>query len=282
MKIRIISSIVGLILLAAVIFLGKLAITVAIFLLAVMGVYEFYKSASKAGYKPVSIIGYISCFSILFIGFNGNLKNMNFNLEQSLSYFSLGLYAALVLLFAMIIFLHEKYNLLDISITLFGIIYVVFLFSFVVLTRNMENGAMYFWLILIGAWATDTAAYFTGYIWGKRKILPAISPKKTLEGSIGGILGCIIVTTIYGFFMNYYFLKNSIADIAPYHFIILGTINGVISQVGDWGASAIKRFVKTKDYGWIMPGHGGVLDRFDSILFIAPVVYFYIDLIILR
>jgi phosphatidate cytidylyltransferase len=136
----------------------------------------------------------------------------------------------------------------------------------------MEKGYLYIWLIFIGAWATDTFAYFTGVALGKTKILPKVSPKKSLEGSIGGVLGCMAGMLLFGLYFT------SMFDVPVYHFAILGGICGVVSQIGDWAASAVKRAVNIKDYGNIMPGHGGVLDRLDSVLFVAPVVYFYINL----
>jgi phosphatidate cytidylyltransferase len=104
------------------------------------------------------------------------------------------------------------------------------------------------------------------------KIVPKISPKKTLEGCIGGVAGCIIAMTLFG-----YFFRNEL-NVPLIHFAVLGLICGIISQLGDWSASAVKRAVGIKDYGNLMPGHGGVLDRVDSILFTAPAVYFYINI----
>jgi phosphatidate cytidylyltransferase len=173
------------------------------------------------------------------------------------------------------VFKFEKYDYIDISLTYFGIIYVVFLFSFVLLIRNMESGKFYIWLVFIGAWLTDSAAYFTGVKFGKTKIIPTVSPKKTLEGSIGGVVGCIIIMLLYGILV-----VNNVNEISFYHYIILGILCGTISQIGDWAASAIKRKVEVKDYGNLMPGHGGVIDRFDSILITAPTVYFYLTLFV--
>lgn len=130
-------------------------------------------------------------------------------------------------------------------------------------------------MILIGACATDIFAYFTGVAIGRTKILPAISPKKSLEGSIGGVLGCTAAMAVFGLF------ERRLSGGMPfYHFIILGVICGVISQLGDWAASAVKRYAEIKDFGNIMPGHGGVLDRIDSMLFVAPMVYFYIIFVV--
>ncbi len=279
LKTRIVSAVIGLILLVALISFGNVALGVGILVLSVMGINELYNAVNKAGYKPIRILGYISCVPILFISFNGEFNRMNSYLDlfKSISYVSIGIYGIILILFSLMIFMHDRYNLNDISLTVFGILYIPFLFSFVVLTRNLEDGLLFIWLIFIGAFATDTFAYFTGLLFGRHKLLPAISPKKTVEGAIGGVLGCILITFLYGLFVIRY-----VDNMPIHHFVIIGVLNGIISQIGDWAASSIKRYVNVKDYGKIMPGHGGVLDRFDSILFIAPVVYFYISFIVLK
>lgn len=280
LKVRVLSGIVGLILLGAIVYSGEAVLGVAVFALSVIGLWEFYRAVTNAGYKPVSIIGYMSCLPVLLIGLNANVKLISSHLDilKSMNYFSMGLFAVIVILFCFIIFQHDKYNITDISLTLFGVFYISFLFLFIVLTRNMKDGFYLIWLIFIGAFATDTFAYFSGLLFGRNKLLPAISPKKTVEGSIGGIIGCVLVTLLYGYYLNYYVFHE--IYISLYHFVILGVLNGMISQIGDWSASAVKRYVKIKDYGDLMPGHGGVLDRFDSILFVAPVVYFYMSFLI--
>lgn len=279
MKTRILSALVGAVILFVIVWSNQMVLGVAIFIVALIAMNEFYNAVANIGYKPVRTVGYLSCFPILFIGLNGIFKSIDsyFELFKSINYFSLGIFLIIVALFSFTVFLHDKYNLNDIALTVFGIIYVTFLFSFIVLTRNLENGFYYIWLVFIGAWATDTFAYFSGLMLGKKKLLPAISPKKTIEGSIGGIIGCVVITVLYGVFINKF-----VNGIHIYHFVIIGAINGVISQIGDLAASSIKRYVKIKDYGRIMPGHGGVLDRVDSILFVAPVVYFYISFIIIK
>ncbi|MCX8130088.1 MAG: phosphatidate cytidylyltransferase [Clostridia bacterium] len=275
-KTRIISGGIGFILLVAVILAGSMAFTAAITLLSLIGMFEFYNAVSKGGYKPVRIIGYISCLVIFIVGLQAGENNLSFlfNIE----YITFGLFAMICILFSYVVFTENKVNINDISLTFFGIFYVVFLFSFVVLTRNMEAGQYYIWLVFIGAFATDTFAYIFGNLIGKTKILPVISPKKSLEGSIGGIVGCVLLMLIYGLIIDSMgWVKDSVA---LYHFIVIGILCGVISQIGDWAASAIKRYIGVKDYGRIMPGHGGVLDRFDSILFVAPVIYFYFSFFI--
>ena len=274
MKTRIVSAVAAIALLAVVVYLGSLAIGLAIFVLAITGIYEFYKALEKGGFKPVYIVGYLSCLSLL-IPVVSSLFPAGAGIADAdtmLLSAALGVFATLAVLFCLLIFSNGKYTVADISVTLFGILYIVFLFLFVTLTRNMELGYLYIWLIFIGAWATDTFAYFTGVTIGKTKILPRVSPKKSLEGCIGGVIGCIAAMLLFGLYF-----KNTIS-VPLYHFAILGLICGLISQIGDWAASAVKRAVEIKDYGNIMPGHGGVLDRLDSILFTAPVVYFYIRL----
>jgi len=269
---------IGFILLVAVVLSPQVVLGVSVFVLAVLAMHEFYSAVSNAGYKPVGIIGYAACLLLLWIGvipYTGATADA-FNVLAHPKYIAFGVFIVLLVLLAIIIFMHDRYNLNDISITAFGILYIVFLFSFLPLTRSLDGGSFFIWLIFIGAWVTDTFAYFTGMAIGKTKLLPAISPKKTLEGSVGGIIGCVLITAVYGLLIN-----RHLNYIPFYHYLLLGAINGIVSQLGDWAASAIKRYVGIKDYGRIMPGHGGVLDRFDSILFIAPVVYFYIDFIIL-
>lgn len=274
LKIRVISATVGIIILVAIMSLGPEVLGVGISILALIGIHEFYNSVSNAGNRPVRVIGYISCIPLFLTGISGgfNWVNTYLNTSNLTGIFFLCLFIIILVLFSLIVFLHERYNIVDIAITLFGAAYVVFLFSFIILTRNLKNGILFVWLIFIGAWATDTFAYFTGKFLGKNKVLPVISPKKTLEGTIGGVIGTIAVTAVYGILI----INRSFSYYIPiYHFIIIGALSGLISQIGDWGASAIKRYVKIKDYGNVMPGHGGILDRFDSILFTAPIVYFY-------
>ena len=276
MKTRIISAAAAIVLLAAITYLGRPAIGIAVFVLSLVGMYEFYKALSKGGFNPVYSAGYAACLPLLYLAVSRWIPGLS-GLEgtgAALTAVAAGVFLLLVLLFCLLIFSDGKYTAADVSVTFLGILYVAFLFSFVTLTRNMGNGYLYIWLIFIGAWATDTFAYFTGVSVGKTKILPKVSPKKSLEGSIGGIVGCVLAMLLFGMFFS------RILNMPLYHFAILGGICGIVSQIGDWAASAVKRSVGIKDYGNIMPGHGGVLDRLDSILFVAPAVYFYISLIL--
>lgn len=280
---RVVSSLFGIALVFFVVFAGPTTLGIGIFLLSVIGIEEFYATASRKGYNPVRFIGYLSCLPILFLGIKGDVELIKryipfFNIPdfRLTYYFSFGIFMMVLVLLCAIIFFKGKYNFVDISVTAFGTLYVTFLFSFIVLTRNLPWGHFFIWLIFIGAWATDSLAYIIGYAIGKHKLMPSISPKKTVEGAIAGVVGCVMATGLFGA----YIVNNYVEmGIAYHHFIIIGLLNGILSQIGDLAASAMKRFADVKDYGKIIPGHGGILDRFDSILLIAPLVYFYTTMV---
>ncbi len=275
MKIRIISGLIGIAVLIGVLLLGKTALGIAVFAAALIGMYEFFNCMQQKGYKPVKFIGYIACLPVLLLGLYGSFDWLDKIIKDlgTLNYLFLFIFAIQAVLMSLIVFKHKKYNIVDASLTVMGIFYVVFMFAFIILTRNLDKGVYFIWLIFF-AWVTDTMAYFTGRAFGKTKLAPEISPKKTVAGSIGGILGCVIVTLIYGYVLK----SNNSVNIELYHYAIIGVLVAVLSQIGDLAASAIKRYAGIKDYGNIMPGHGGILDRFDSVVFIAPIIYFYLTI----
>ena len=180
-------------------------------------------------------------------------------------------FLCIVWLFGRLIFQNDRFHLDDLAMTVTGILYIPFLMSFIMPVRGMAYGGILIWCVMIGAIVTDTMAYFTGVTWGKHKLLPLISPKKTVEGAIGGVVGCTVIMTVMGLLVA----PVVQADISWVHFPILGILCGIVSQVGDWSASAVKRSAGIKDFGKLIPGHGGMLDRIDSILFVGPVVYLY-------
>lgn len=270
---RIISGLVGLVLLIGVLYMGSIVLGIAVSIIAAIGLYEFYNSISKTkGIHPIKIVGYLSIVPLLLLGLE---KTGWYSLDLG-TMTGMSVCFIIFVSMAVIVFGHKKYNIVDVCATAFGIAYIPFLMSFLIMLRNMEYGNILIWLIFIGAWGTDTLAYTFGRLFGKRKIIPEISPKKTLAGAIGGILGCIFLMIVFGVIVRNYF-GLSISYVA---LILLGLLCGTISQIGDWAASAIKRYVNVKDFGNIMPGHGGVLDRFDSILFVAPVIYYVLVLFI--
>jgi phosphatidate cytidylyltransferase len=157
----------------------------------------------------------------------------------------------------------------EVTYTIFGYIYTVVLLSFVVLILKMEKGGLLFVYVWLGAFGCDIWAFLIGKRFGKTKILNEVSPSKTLEGAIGGAVGSILMITAYTIIINRYFN----AEIPWYVLVALYITCGILSQFGDWCASYIKRQFNVKDFGKIMPGHGGALDRLDSLLFILPFIY---------
>jgi len=291
LKTRVISSIIGLILIIGAIVISKEVFSIAVFLLAIIGIHEYYSSMNNIGYKPIKPVGFITCLIILLIGnkewlfakfpkdeflFVNSLFDDVGGITKASALVLFVIFIIALILFALSVFKFGKYNVVDICVTLYGILYVIFLFLFTVLIRNLEHGSFYIWFVLIGAWSTDTFAYFVGKKFGKKKLAPQLSPNKTVEGSLGGIIGSILAMAMYGIY-----LQKNISYIPFYHYIIIGLLCGIISQVGDLVASSIKRYTKVKDFGKIIPGHGGVLDRFDSVLLTTPIVYFYLIIFVL-
>lgn len=176
---------------------------------------------------------------------------------------------SIVLLFINVIITSMKVEPKDIFATFFGICYVIGFLVFLPLLYSMPNGKFLIWYILIAAWGTDTFAYAVGMKFGKHK-LTKISPKKSIEGSIGGTIGAIVLALIYTVIVQKYVNLN-----LSYIFVAIATlILSILSQLGDLSASSIKREMEIKDYGNLIPGHGGMLDRIDSIIFVAPFAYF--------
>lgn len=165
----------------------------------------------------------------------------------------------------------------QVAASFFSFMYAPFMLSFVYLTRMCPQGIYMVWMILISSWGCDTCAYVVGKLIGKKKIFPVLSPKKSLEGCIGGVLGAALIGGLYGhFFVEAAFPDQTIWWIIAF---ICG-VGAVMSQVGDLAASAIKRNHNIKDYGKLIPGHGGIMDRFDSMIVTAPMIYFLAVLLI--
>lgn len=242
-------------------FLGGIYLKIIALILSLFGMYEFYNVISKKGFKPVAILGYVAI--IVYFLLNNNTDYLVYVL------------GGLTFLSLTIPVVNLKYNFSDVSVTILGFVYVGVFFSFIPLINSMEYGKYLVWLVFIASWLCDTTAYYVGRMFGKTKLCPEVSPKKTVEGSIGGLLGSAISCFVFGYFISSYGVNISLI-----HYIIIGLICGVFCQFGDLVASSIKRYAGVKDYSNLIPGHGGILDRFDSILFSSVVVFFYLRLIL--
>ncbi len=255
---RVITAVLGIPFAIAVLLTGGWSLSITMLVLSIIGLYELF-GVIRRQHRPIAIFGYISI--ILYYIFLEHIKDY---LIIFLSIIIVGLLTTMVIKY-------PKYNIIDISLTFFSIFYTGILFSLVVLTRQSAEGLFWVWLIPISSWGSDSFAYFTGLAFGKHKLAPLLSPKKTIEGSIGGVIGAGVLGYIY--VLIYTFISKELPDVPNSIVIIAVMLSAAWSQIGDLAASAIKRYFKEKDFGNLLPGHGGVLDRFDSLLFVAPIIY---------
>lgn len=194
--------------------------------------------------------------------------------------FRLGM-GCLVLLFLAEMFVYvfrfPHYHASQIMPAFFCAFYPTVLFSFVYLTRELTDGIYLVWLIFISSWICDSCAYLVGMALGKHKLAPVLSPKKSIEGAVGGVVGSALVGALFAWLL---LLPRTGDANVIWQIALISGVGAVISQVGDLAASAIKRDHQIKDYGKLIPGHGGIMDRFDSVLFTAPIIY-YLSMVIL-
>ena len=228
-------------------------------LIALVAMNEYLKAISKIC-RPIKWIAYLSCIIVAVI---------NYIPEQNMNLFLLGsIPTIMLLLFLQIIVTDMKITFKDMAYTLLGICYIPIFIMFLSLINAMDNGKILLGYTFIAAWITDTFAYTIGHRFGKHKF-SKISPKKSIEGCISGTISAIIASLILTLILN----KNFSFEYSYYVMGIIALILSIIGQIGDFSASCIKRYVDIKDYSNLLPGHGGMLDRMDSVLFIAPFAY---------
>lgn len=257
---RITSGLLGFPIVVAILLIGnKYIVDVALSIIAILAIDEYFNAVSKVS-KPVKWVGYILCLSIALIHV---IPEQYLNMVVTVSVPTI-----LMLLFIQVVATDMKTNFRDISYTFIGIFYVVFFIMFVAFINGMPNGKMLIWYPLIAAWGTDVFAYFGGKQFGKHKF-SKVSPKKSIEGCVFGTVGAVILMLIYTYFINTFFGM----DISYLYILGIGVILSLVGQIGDFAASSIKRYVDIKDYSNLIPGHGGMLDRIDSLIFLAPFAY---------
>jgi len=258
-KTRLISGIVLVILALVLILTGGDVLLVSTLVISYIGMFELYRVFKIEKQLP-AIIGYLMA-TIYYI-------NLRFPFIPDMMMFVLGCLVALMFVY---VFTYPKFKTEQLLAAFFGVFYVAVMLSYVYQTRQMTSGAYIVWLIFLCSWGCDTCAYCVGKLFGKHKMTPILSPKKTIEGAIGGVAGTALLTMLYA-----YIFKNAM-QIDTRGMLVLAVISMVgalISMVGDLAASAIKRNYDVKDYGHLIPGHGGILDRFDSVIFTAPIIYY--------
>ncbi|NCO36183.1 MAG: hypothetical protein AUJ92_12600 [Armatimonadetes bacterium CG2_30_59_28] len=274
---RIISALVGIPLLLLVTWAGGWVFVAAICLLACMALYELYMVLRSRGMELVKEVAY-PCALLLSIGamtLSGDDLNLLFEAVVFVTVVGSLAFHLVIRTFS--------HRVSSIGATAFAVLYIGWLFSFFILLRNMriegagwlpifENdvGCAFLFLAYVTTWACDSASYFVGQKWGRLRIYPMISPGKTLEGAIAGLTSACITGLVFGIWMG----------MAGVHALILGFVLGFGGQLGDLLESIIKRDLQVKDFGAIIPGHGGVLDRFDSLLINVPLTYFYVLIVL--
>ncbi len=256
---RLLSGIILMLITLIIIVLGGDILFTSLFIIAIIGMMELYKVVNVNKSVP-GILGYGAAavfYLLIYLGME-KYQLMTFILF-------------LMLLMFTYVFGFPKFKTDQITVVFFGLFYVGIMLSYIYQVRMLEDGAILVWLIFIGAWGSDTFAYCVGVLIGKHKFAPKLSPKKSIEGCIGGVVGAALL----GFLFALIFRDRLQAVYNPVlSFAFIGAASSIISQIGDLAASAVKRNHDIKDYGNLIPGHGGILDRFDSIIFTAPIVYY--------
>lgn len=256
---RLLSGIVLIAVLLGIIIPGGPVLLVAIGIISLIGLFELYRVFGIEKKAP-GVIGYavvLLYYLNLWLGFCDDHRLITIVL--------------LLALFPVYVLKYPKYNVTEVMQSFFGVFYVAVMLSYIYCTRMMPNGRFLVWLIFLGSWGCDTCAYCVGMLFGKHKMAPILSPKKSIEGAIGGVVGSALLGAIYGLYLDKgaHFEASVIWQIA-----LICAVASIFSMVGDLVASAIKRNYEIKDYGHLIPGHGGIMDRFDSVIVIAPLIYY--------
>lgn len=254
-KTRLLSGIVLVLVAFLTINCGGYVLLATLLCVSLIGMQELYRAmhVRKEGFGALELVSYAGVLLIYLLLIPGDP-----------AYPLMGVIASLVLIMCVHVFCYPAYQAGQIMAACFGIVYVGVMLSYIYQTRMLPGGQFHVWLIFLCSWGCDTCAYCVGVLIGKHKMAPVLSPKKSIEGAVGGVAGAVLLGVIYAFFT-----KGGMVEYG----IICG-VGALISMVGDLAASAIKRNQGIKDYGKLIPGHGGILDRFDSVIFTAPVIYY--------
>ena len=257
-KTRLLSGIVLVAAALVLIITGGDVLLFSTLLISYIGMFELYRIFHVEKELP-GIVGYLAA-TVFYC-------NLKWDFLPDIMVVVLGFLMALMFVY---VFTYPKYKTEQMLAVFFGVFYVAVMLSYIYQTRMLEDGGIVVWLIFLSSWGCDTCAYCAGMLLGKHKMAPKLSPKKSVEGGIGGVLGAALLGVLFALAVNQW--AGAQAGVLEYA-IICG-VGGMISQVGDLAASAIKRNHEIKDYGKLIPGHGGILDRFDSVIFTAPIIYY--------
>ena len=254
-KTRLISGIVLVIIALATIISGSWILFFTLLAVSLIGMRELYKvmKVSDEHVTVLELVGYLGAV-LYYIAMKADFGN----------YGTMAIIISMILILFVYVFGYPKYHAEQVMAAFFGVVYVAVMLSFIYLTRSLPDGKFLVWLIFLCSWGCDTCAYCVGMLIGKHKMAPVLSLKKSIEGAVGGVAGAALLGAIYA--------AATQGKMAEYALIC--AVGALISMVGDLAASAIKRNQNIKDYGKLIPGHGGILDRFDSVIITAPVIYY--------
>ncbi|MDH7601578.1 MAG: phosphatidate cytidylyltransferase [Armatimonadota bacterium] len=267
MTARVITGLIGVPISVVLVFWpGGIPFVVAVTIVALVGTSEFYSQVRRTGARPVEWAGLLAV--IVFVLSARTHRQQTVGLSFSV---------LIILSFLTELLRTRRSPVVNLGATMLGAVYVGWLLSHVVMLRGLRGtvtvgrfkstaGAWLVMYVFLCTWACDTVAYFVGRYYGRTKLAPKLSPGKTIEGSVGGLVGSIIVAAVFG----------ALIRLPAWHSLAMGVLIGILAQLGDLTESAVKREIGIKDFGTIMPGHGGVLDRFDSLLFTGTASYYYV------
>lgn len=260
-KTRLISGIVLVIIALATIISGSWILFFTLLAVSLIGMRELYKvmKVSDEHVTVLELVGYLGAV-LYYIAMKADFGN----------YGTMAIIISMILILFVYVFGYPKYHAEQVMAAFFGVVYVAVMLSFIYLTRSLPDGKFLVWLIFLCSWGCDTCAYCVGMLIGKHKMAPVLSPKKSIEGAVGGVAGAALLGVIYA--------AATQGKMAEYALIC--AVGALISMVGDLAASAIKRNQNIKDYGKLIPGHVGILDRFDSVIITAPVIYYLAKMIL--
>lgn len=262
---RLLSGIVVAALMLLFTWLGGVYLLALLLFVSLSGLYEFYNAVSITDegkkFNALTVAGYAGTLLYYVLLFFAR------DLKITLVFTCV---VVIVAVMAVYVFTFPKYPSEKVVSAFFGFFYVPVMISFIYHTRCLEDGLYIVWLIFLSSWFCDVFAYITGMLFGKHRLAPVLSPKKSVEGAIGGIVIPAVCAVLYAYLIGKY--TGHVIPVVTA--AVLTAVGAFVSQIGDLGASAIKRNHDIKDYGNLIPGHGGILDRFDSVIFTAPMIYF--------
>jgi phosphatidate cytidylyltransferase len=260
---RVITSVIGLLILVSVVYFGNpLIFWLVVSSVIVIGMLEFYKIIQAKDMPVYTLPGVLLGWLLSLVP----LASISFA-DVTLTGFTISLIVLSLFLYALLTKRPLEESILALATTVFGIFYVSWLLSHLIFIRKLPYGLQFVFYLLLIVWSGDTGAYYAGSFFGKHKLAEIISPKKTFEGAVGGTAASILASVI---------AKLTFLPLLSYlHCVVLALLLAIIAQLGDLCESMLKRAAEVKDSGTILPGHGGILDRLDGVMFAAPVLYYY-------